>query len=261
MTVQEVFDPFEDTADGFVPAEGTHPVMVQVQVENSGEMPFELRPDQVIVQDNDGYLWRQSNVPRVVEEIVIPDLQRVVLAPGDRVTGMVGFQIPTQASVATVLLSPESSRLLVMSSIADVGDGLGDLGDAIAYTDPVSGAEGEITITEIADPFEDYREGSDPQPDTRYVLVTVTVENTGTEPLSISPGAFVLQDAAGYLWTSGFVPREPDVTVPDLQSQQLAPGSRVSGVIGYVLAADIELAGVVLQPEFSRIIPLYVVES
>ena len=29
-TVQEVFDPFEDTADGFVPAEGTHPVMVQV---------------------------------------------------------------------------------------------------------------------------------------------------------------------------------------------------------------------------------------
>ena len=116
MTVQEVLDPFEDTADGFVPAEGTHPVMVQVQVENSGEMPFELRPDQMIVQDNDGYLWRPSTVPRVVEEIIIPDLQRVVLAPGDRVTGMVGFQIPDQASVATVLLSPESSRLLVVSS-------------------------------------------------------------------------------------------------------------------------------------------------
>ena len=125
----------------------------------------------------------------------------------------------------------------------------------------MTGAEGEITITDIADPFEEYREGSDPQPDTRYVLMTVTVENTGTEPLDVNPGAFVLHDADGYLWTSGFVPREPDVTVPDLQSQQLAPGSRVSGVVGFVLSEDTDLAGVVLQPEFSRIIPLYMVES
>ncbi|HYI23984.1 MAG TPA: DUF4352 domain-containing protein, partial [Thermomicrobiales bacterium] len=179
----------------------------------------------------------------------------------DRVTGMVGFQIPAQASVATVLLTPESSRLLVVSSLEDIGDGPGDLGDPVAYADPVTGAEGEITITEIADPFEEYPEGSDPQPDTRYVLVTVTVENTGTEPIDIGPSSFVLHDAAGYLWTYAFVPRESDVTVPDLQSQQLAPGSRVSGVVGFVLSEDTDLAGVVLQPEFSRIIPLYMVES
>jgi hypothetical protein len=260
-TVMEVFDPFEETGQGFVPAEGAHPVMVQVQVENIGETSFAVQPQYVIVQDTDGYLWRPSNIARDAEDIVVPDLQYVFIAPGDRVTGMVPFQIPENVEVAAVLLNPESSRLLAIATVADAATEPANLDEVIPFTIPETGGEGEIVITGLEDPFEEFVEGRDPQAGTRYVLLEVTIENTGNVGLDISPGSFVVHDADGYLWTYSGLPREPDVPVPDLASQQLAPGSRVSGVVGFVLPEDVEIAAIVYQPISSRLITLYEVAS
>ena len=256
-TVMEVFDPFEETGQGFVPAEGAHPVMVQVQVENTGETSFAVQPQYIIVQDTDGYLWRPSNIARDAEDIVIPDLQYVFIAPGDRVTGMVPFQLPDAVDVAAVLLNPESSRLLTIARVADAATMPANLNEAIPFTTPETGGEGEITITEFEDPFEDFPEGRDPEPDTRYVLLEVTIENTGDVGLDVTPGAFVVHDVNGYLWNYRTPPREPDAAVPDLTSQQLAPGSRISGVVGFVLPDDVGIAAIVYQPESSRLITLF----
>jgi hypothetical protein len=257
ITVQEVFDPFEDAAEGFVPGEGSVPVMVQVQVENSGEAAFDVRPDQFLVQDADGYLWRSSPIPRAPEEIVVPDMQYVTLAPGDRVTGMLGYQIPAGGQVAAVLLSPESSRLLTVARVSDPNTEAAELDTEIAYANPETGAEGEITITSIEDPFEDFAEGRDPEPDTRYVLLEVAIENTGSTGLEVSPGSFVIHDTDGYLWQSSTLSREPDAAVPNLQSQQLGPGSRITGVVGFVVPEEIEIAAIVYQPDGNRLITLY----
>jgi hypothetical protein len=260
VTVIDAADPFENTAEGFVPTEGAHPVMLTVRIENTGDLPFEIRPDQFQAQDDQGYLWRPTSIPRTPEEVVIPDLAYVTLAPGDRLTGMVGYEVPDDRQVAALLLNPEWSRYLTIASISDPVSGPVDLGEPVSFTVPDTGAEAEVVIAELVDPFEDFPEGRDPEPDTRYVQISLTVENVGSVPVDLGPSAFVLLDSAGFLHTWGFVPREPDATIPELSSQALAPGSRVSGVVGFVLPDDVEIAAVVLQPESSRMIPLYVLE-
>ena len=88
----------------------------------------------------------------------------------------------------------------------------------------------------------------------RYVVATVSFENTGAAPLDVRTGTVLLQDANGYLWNYASVPRGTDVLIPDLQGQTLAPGSKISGVVGFQVAVDSEIANIVFQPETGRLI-------
>jgi hypothetical protein len=88
------------------------------------------------------------------------------------------------------------------------------------------------------------------------VLVTLSFENTGSAPLEVRTGTILLQDDNGYLMTYGSVPRSPDIVVPELQGQQLAPGSRISGVVGFQVPIEAEIANIVFQPEGGRLIVL-----
>ena len=76
FTVIDVEDPPDDLVAGFTPAEGARPVLVTVQVENTGDGPFEVRPDLVALQDADGYLWSSTTIQRA-EGFTVPDFQRV----------------------------------------------------------------------------------------------------------------------------------------------------------------------------------------
>lgn len=255
ITVIEVQDPFDDVAEGYVPAEGSRVVMITVSFENIGTNPFETRPDLIVLQDTDGYLWSSTGVQRP-DDIEVPDLRNVEMAPGDRISGMVGFLVPIDAGVAGILLRPESSRLLSLGSV-DADPALGpEPGSEVAYQIPDEMSDGLISVTEIEDPFDDFPEGREPQDGARYVLVTITVENTGSAPLSIGPSDMLIQDGDGYLWSYASVPRGDDIAIPDLQSQELAPGSRISGVVGFQIPMDSVVSSILLQPENGRIIAL-----
>lgn len=255
ITVSAIEDPFEDYAEGYEPAADARYVLLTVVFENVGPGPFETRPDQITVQDTDGFIWSSASVERG-EDVTTPDLRSVEMGPGDRVSGVVAFQVPDGAELARVLFQPESSRLLVLADVPGAPSADPGVGTETAYVDAETFAEGLITVTDVADPFDEVPDGSEPEAGSRYVLLTVAVENTGSALLDFNPNNLLLRDGDGYLWATASVPRDDDVVVPDLQSQDLAPGSRVSGAVGFQIPAEAPVSDVLYQPMGGRIIVL-----
>jgi hypothetical protein len=255
ITVSAVEDPFEDFAPGYEPEANARYVLLTVVFENVGPGPFETRPDQIALQDVAGFIWSSASIERG-EDVTTPVLRSVEMAPGDRISGVVAFQIPDEAEPARVLYQPESSRMLVLANVQAAPSPAPEVGTENAYVDAESGAEGVITVTEVADPFENVAEGYEAEAGSRYLLLTVAVENTGSTLLAFNPNHLLVRDGAGYLWATATVRRPEDVVVPDLQSQDLAPGSRVTGVVGFQVPADAPVSEVLYQPISGRIIVL-----
>jgi hypothetical protein len=131
-----------------------------------------------------------------------------------------------------------------------------DKGVAVPVTDEEGADVGSITVTEVIDPFTDFDPAYAPEEGGRYVAVNVAFDADAGNRFEISPYTIVLQDDAGFLWNQGSMPLPDDALVPELSSQTLGPGSRVTGVVGFVVPEGREPARVWYQPESSRAIPL-----
>ncbi|MDF3053874.1 MAG: hypothetical protein K0S19_1979, partial [Geminicoccaceae bacterium] len=131
-----------------------------------------------------------------------------------------------------------------------------DEGTAVQVTDEEGADVGSIAVTEVIDPFTDFDPAYPPEEGGRYVAVNVAFDADAGNRFEISPYTIVLQDEAGYLWNQASVPLPDDALVPELSSQTLGPGSRVTGVVGFVVPEGREPARVLYQPESSRLIPL-----
>lgn len=118
----------------------------------------------------------------------------------------------------------------------------------LEYTSPDGGAAGTITVRDLADPFTDFRPDSPPAPDQRYVLLIVRFQAADDKPFNAEASRIVLQDDSGSIWTPTPVNRPVDALPPDLVDQGLAPGDRVSGVIGYVLPKDAVIDEIFYSP-------------
>jgi len=131
-----------------------------------------------------------------------------------------------------------------------------DAGAAVPVTDEEGVDVGSITVTEVIDPFTDFDPAYPPEEGGRYVAVNIAFDADAGNRFEISPYTIVLQDDAGYLWNQASMPLPDDALVPELSSQTLGPGSRVTGVVGFVVPEGREPARVLYQPESSRLIPL-----
>ncbi len=130
------------------------------------------------------------------------------------------------------------------------------VGTDIPYVDAEGVERGLVTVSEVADPFTDFNPDQPPEAGSRYVLLTVAFEAAADQPFEADPYDLLFQDTDGYLWSPTSVPRPADVVIPELQSQTMAPGNRVSGVVGFVVPEDAELTGVHFQPESGRLVLL-----
>lgn len=126
----------------------------------------------------------------------------------------------------------------------------------IPYLDAEGNQLGTVLIRAVEDPFTGFDPASPPAADQRYAVLTVTFEAAEDQSFATDPYQVQLLDANGYLHYPSWVPRPADATVPDLQSQQLAPFDRVSGVIPYVLPADVPLVRIVYRGDGSRFMTL-----
>src|SRR5919106_23977 len=90
----------------------------------------------------------------------------------------------------------------------------------------------------------------------RYVAVNVAFDADAGNRFDITPYEIVLQDDAGFLWNQASMVLAEDALIPELSSQTLGPGSRVTGVVGFVVPEGRTPARVLYQPESSRLIPL-----
>jgi hypothetical protein len=131
-----------------------------------------------------------------------------------------------------------------------------DEGAAVPVTDEEGADVGSITVTEVIDPFTDYDPAYPPEEGGRYVAVNVAFDADAGNRFEISPYTIVLQDDAGFLWNQASMPLADDALIPELSSQTLGPGSRVTGVVGFVVPEGSEPARLLYQPESSRLIPL-----
>src|SRR5215207_5744394 len=129
-------------------------------------------------------------------------------------------------------------------------------GDAVPVSDEAGAAVGSITVTEVVDPFVDFDPAYPPEEGGRYVAVNVAFDADAGNRFDIAPYAIVLQDDAGFLWNQTSMVLAEDALIPELSSQTLGPGSRVTGVVGFQIPEGSEPALVLYQPESSRLIPL-----
>lgn len=253
IAVIEVIDPFEQYNPDYPPEPGNRVVAVTVAFDADAGDRFEVTPWAVVLQDSDGFIWNQGSV-LFADDMLIPELTSQMLAPGSRITGVVGFVLPDGAEPARVIYQPESSRLITLAELSDVPPPT--LGETIDLVD-ANGGLGTVTVTEVVDPFIGFDPAYPPEPGTRFVAFTLVYENTGTGRFDIEPYGLLLRDTNGNLWyaTSLFRPEET-VVVPDLTSEQLAPGDRLSGIAAFAVPEGVGLAGLHLSPVSSRLIAL-----
>jgi hypothetical protein len=131
-----------------------------------------------------------------------------------------------------------------------------DGSEAVPYTDDAGNQLGTILIRDFADPFTEHDPGSPPAEGQRYAMLTMTFEAAEDQAFPTDPYQVQLLDSNGYVYYSAWVPRGADAVVPDLQSQNLAPFDRVSGVIPYVLPADAEIVRVLYRGDGRRLMSL-----
>lgn len=254
ITVEETEDDFEDYAPGYEPVEEARYVLLTIAFEATGEVPFEANPGRLVLRDADGFHWQPYHFAR--EDENPPQLQAQTMSPGNRISGVVGFQVPEDADLDSVYYQPESSRLILLAQLQEDPAPAPALGDEVAYASvEVEGADGIVIVQDLEDPFDDLPEGVLPAEDARYLVMTVSFEATGDEPLDAAPSDLILRDTDGFLWSYVSVPREDDSS-PELQSQTLSSGNRISGIVGFQIPENAELAELFWQPENGRLIRL-----
>ena len=84
------------------------------------------------------------------------------------------------------------------------------------------------------------------------MVVNVAFDADAGQRFDIDPWSIVLQDDAGFLWNQASVMLPDDAVIPLLSSQTLAPGSRITGAVGFMMPEGREPARVLYQPQSSQ---------
>lgn len=107
----------------------------------------------------------------------------------------------------------------------------------------------QISVSEVQDPFEDFGEFSEPDPNTRYVAYEITVDNTGERPFEFSPYDIFIVDSAGRTYGSTYVGVDDDFAEdnPELEERNMSPGEDTSGLLYFVIWEDAEITDVLYQ--------------
>ncbi|MFN8519579.1 MAG: DUF4352 domain-containing protein [Chloroflexota bacterium] len=252
IQVKQLDDPFAGTPDS-PPAAGSRYVGIIAVFTAADDQQLDANPYYIVVRDTDGYLYTPVYVARDAAD-PIPDLQSQTLAPGNRISGFVGYVLPSGAKIDDITYTPSTYLALPLVDVdTDPGPAVGQ---PIPFT-AEDGSQGTFTI-KVTDPFTDA--SSTPAEGTRYVGLQVAIENTGTSVFQADPTDLYLRTSSGALvYPSGF--SRNDMTIPDLQSQPLSPGDRVSGFIGYPVPAADTVTTVEIWPSGNRRVRLAAVNG
>ena len=202
----------------------------------------------MVLRATDGRLYQPSYVPRLPDDLS-PDLQAQSLAPGNRVSGFIGYNVPADAVIDEVLYVDSGYRAVPLADL--VPDAGPAAGTPVDYVTDDGASHGQYTIS-VADPFVDIDPAYPAEAGSRYVGLDVVATNPGEVPFQVTPNYFYLRDAGGNLYYPSNVYRPADTKLPLLEGQPLAAGDRISGFLGYVVPAEAPLVAVDLWPGSSR---------
>lgn len=219
------------------PDAGKKYIAVDVLLANQGESPFSVSPLlQMTLKDGQSQKFNVSGKANAATKSSPPNGE---ISPGERLRGTVGFQVPDGTN---------HFYFVYEEKLIGLGEVTVDLGSVPLSVDPPA----DLGLTRSQDVFQigDVVQISDlavqvvgvqvsqggsvvqPDPDARFVIVDVVVENRGERTREISSGLqMYLKDHSSQKYTLHLGAQTfADTGLPD---DELQPGERVRGQIGF----------------------------
>ena len=116
VTVREVMDPFMDFDPNGPPAEGQRYVLLDMVFDAAEDQAIQATPGSVGLVGTDGMIYWPAWVPRP-QPFLLQYLESQPLSPGDRVSGVVGFAIPQDVEIDSVVYNHEGNRYLPLADL------------------------------------------------------------------------------------------------------------------------------------------------
>jgi len=252
ITVNEFIDPFVDYDPNDPPVRSYHYVMVNIGVENTGEQTFSANPNDFVLIDSDGFAYVPLTVSRL-DPGSVSDFESSEMSVGDKMSGAVFFLVANDATLQSLKYGIGGGLLgtvLEINPVAPIPPG-----ETVTVIDHDGSEWAEVTVSDIADPFEGYDPNYAPQRGQHYVVIDVTITNVGPRPMRIEPTNFFLLDDQGVLYGSLSLNLAEGATEEILESQsELRTDASTSGVIGFLVYNDSVISEVVYAPRGDRVI-------
>jgi hypothetical protein len=128
------------------------------------------------------------------------------------------------------------------------------VGDPVSVVGPEGDEVVQVTVAELLDRFQDYDPRYPPEPGRRYTVVQIDIEVTGPRPFTVVPSAFFLQDSDGFTYTPYSITLPAETTQVLLTQSDLAPDSRIGGILAFQVLRDVDLARLFYAPASGRLL-------
>lgn len=254
VSVNAIQDPFQAFDPGNPPPRGFHYVMADVTVTAGPSAPVEAAPSAFQLVDAEGFIDRQAYVSRSGDTTAQPDFQGGTIEAGKSLSGFVYFQVLEGVKPAIVAYQPDYQRLV---TVADLRPSIVKPGTAVAIVSGDGGSTGTVKVDDVVNPMKDFDPGNGPQRGFQFASATVTITNSGTAPLQVSPNQFKLIDTDGFLnaYTGASRSAAAQAKTPDLgQLPEVAGGASVTGVVTFQLLAGTKPGAIIYAPASDRAI-------
>ena len=228
ITVSNITDPFTGYDSSSAPQRGYHYALAEVTISNTSSAPMEVYPSYIMGIDNEGFVTEQPYVT-YTDATVTPLEYSEALEPGASVTGTIPYQLFGSTTLQRLVYAPTYDRQI---TALDLRTAPVTAGTPVTILDTTGAPMAEVTVNGVTDPFTGYESFSAPARGSRYILLDVTVTNTGSGLLTTSPSDFWVVDAEGFVLSSTFATRT-DQTLPDFDYLDLNPGESQQGAIVY----------------------------
>jgi hypothetical protein len=176
-----------------------------------------------------------------------------------------GLALAVAFAVAVAGVAWSASR---PAAAQDATPPAGDGAEPVAYVDADEQEQALFEVTEVADPADDLPGADELEAGERAVLVALSVENTGDDPLPLDPATILLRDDDGFLYgvdadlqdaldaaaaTPGADPAPEEAA---FEAGDLEPGEERAGALAFAVDEDADLSDVLFVPETGRLIVL-----
>ena len=132
----------------------------------------------------------------------------------------------------------------------------GGSGAAVEFKNVEGAVVAKLAVNSVTDPFSGYNPAYPPPRGQRFILISVSVENTGAANFIFDPSTVFLQDVDNFTVYPSSVDLGPEPVEPLITYQEIPPATTVSGAIGYVLVQGIDVARVFYAPARDRLVLL-----
>jgi hypothetical protein len=255
VTLTDFVQPFEDYDPNYTPTLGYHFVMASITVENTGSQPFSIYPTDFQLVDANGFTYYITQLARTDQSGVGDFSGQDSMSAGDKVSGAIYFQVLNGATVQSLVYYAQGNRIVTISKFADAA--VAPLGEPTTIVDYDGTSWAEITASDLEDPFTAYQQGYDPERGQHYVLVNLTITNTGERPLNFDPSAFYLVDKEGFAYSLDYLTFPDDSPLKNLEyTDSLEPGASVSGVITFQVVNGVESSAIVFLGRGDRLVTI-----